>query len=99
MPVTTDTVFQIGSISKVFTATLVMQLVDEGLLSLDTPIAKYLPEFHVADDKTRRAVTARHFLSHSSGIDGDFFPDTGRDDDAIARLVDMSALLPGHQGV
>jgi len=94
VPVTTDTVFQIGSITKVFTATLVMQLVDDGLLSLDTPIIEYLPEFRVADPITRRAVTARHLLSHTSGIDGDFFPDAGRGDDSIARLVEMSTLLP-----
>jgi len=94
VPVTTDTVFQIGSITKVFTATLVMQLVDDGLLSLDTPIIEYLPEFRVADPITRRTVTARHLLSHTSGIDGDFFPDAGRGDDSIARLVAMSTLLP-----
>jgi CubicO group peptidase (beta-lactamase class C family) len=92
--VTTDAVFQIGSISKVFTATLVMQLVDDGLLDLDRPIVDYLPEFRVADVATRRTVTARHLLCHASGIDGDFFPDAGRGEDAIARFVDMCAMLP-----
>lgn len=94
VPVTTDAVFQIGSITKIFTTTLVMQLVDDGLLSLDTPIIEYLPEFQVADAATRRKVTARHLLSHTSGIDGDFFPDSGRGDDSIARLLQMSAMLP-----
>jgi CubicO group peptidase (beta-lactamase class C family) len=94
VPATTDTVFQIGSITKVFTATLIMQLVDDGLLSLDTPILEYLPEFQIADQATRRAVTARHLLSHTSGIDGDFFVDSGRGDDAIARLIPMMTLLP-----
>jgi len=94
VPVTTDTVFQIGSITKVFTATLIMQLVDDGLLSLDTPIVEYLPEFQIADAVTRRGVTARHLLSHTSGIDGDFFVDSGRGDDAIARLMPMMTLLP-----
>jgi CubicO group peptidase (beta-lactamase class C family) len=54
-PVTTDSLFQIGSITKVWTVTLVMQLVDEGLLDLDEPIVTYLPEFRVADPE----VTAR----------------------------------------
>lgn len=94
VPVTTDAVFQIGSITKVFTATLIMQLVDDGLLSLDTPIIEYLPEFQIADAKTRRKVTARHLLSHTSGIDGDFFVDSGRGDDSIARLMPMMTLLP-----
>lgn len=94
VPVTPDAVFQIGSITKVFTATLIMQLVDDGLLSLDTPIVEYLPEFQIADPVTRRDVTARHLLSHTSGIDGDFFVDSGRGDDAIERLMPMMTLLP-----
>ena len=47
---TPDSVFQIGSITKVWTATLVMQLVDDGLLDLDAPIRRYLPEFRLADE-------------------------------------------------
>jgi CubicO group peptidase (beta-lactamase class C family) len=94
VPVTPDAVFQIGSITKVFTATLIMQLVDDGLLSLDTPIVDYLPEFQIADPVTRRGVTARHLLTHTSGIDGDFFVDSGRGDDAIERLMPMMTLLP-----
>lgn len=84
---TADTVFQIGSISKVFTATLVLQLVDDGLLDLDEPVVRYLPGFRVADEVLSRRVTARHLLSHTSGIDGDFFLDTGRGDDAVERYV------------
>ena len=71
VPTTTDSVFQIGSISKVFTATLIMQLVDEGLLDLDAPIVDYLPNFRVADLDISRKVSCRHFLTHTSGIDGD----------------------------
>src|SRR5215510_11981351 len=47
---TVDSVFQIGSITKVWTATLVMQLVDEGLVELDAPVRRYLPDFGLADD-------------------------------------------------
>ena len=43
---TTDTVFQIGSITKTFTASMIMQLRDESLLDLDDPIVKYLPDSH-----------------------------------------------------
>src|SRR5439155_14705543 len=85
--VTTDTLFQIGSISKVFTTTLVMQLVDEGLVELDAPVKKSLPEFRVADDKATERVTVRQLLDHTSGIDGDFFEDTGRGDDCVERYV------------
>ncbi|MGI3784025.1 MAG: serine hydrolase domain-containing protein, partial [Janthinobacterium lividum] len=47
--VTPDALFQIQSITKIFTATLVMQLVDDGLVELDQPVRAYLPEFHTAD--------------------------------------------------
>jgi CubicO group peptidase (beta-lactamase class C family) len=96
-PATTDSVFQIGSITKVWTATLVMQLVDEGLVDLDVPLTTYLPDFRVLDEQTTSAVTARHLLNHTSGISGDFFPDTGRGDDCVARYVaEMSDLGSNH---
>src|SRR5437764_5255618 len=75
--VTSDTLFQIGSITKVFTTTLVMQLVDEGRVDLDAPVKTYLPEFRVADDDATESVTDRQLLDHNSGIDGDFFENTG----------------------
>ncbi|GLY42894.1 hypothetical protein Amsp01_089170 [Amycolatopsis sp. NBRC 101858] len=96
-PVTADSVFQIGSITKVWTATLAMQLVDEGLLDLDTPIVHYLKDFRVADEEITASVTAAHLLDHTSGISGDFFPDTGRGDDCLERYVrEMSGLPASH---
>lgn len=81
-------VFQIGSITKVWTATVVMGLVDEGLLSLDTPVVEVLPEFGLADPEHAERITVRHLLNHTSGIDGDLFTDTGRGDDALERYVE-----------
>ena len=86
-PVTPEALFQIGSISKVWTATLAMQLVDEGLLDLDTPIVKVLPDLELADPEVTGSVTARHLLTHTSGIDGDVFTDTGRGDDCLEKYV------------
>ncbi|HEY2700177.1 MAG TPA: serine hydrolase [Pseudonocardiaceae bacterium] len=80
---TTDSLFQIGSISKVWTTTMLMQLVDEGELDLDAPVTDVLPELRLADPKT----TAWHLVTHTSGVDGDVFTDTGRGDDAIERYV------------
>jgi CubicO group peptidase (beta-lactamase class C family) len=91
---TTASVFQLGSIAKVYTATLVMQLVDAGRLDLDEPVVELLDEFHLADPAAARQVTPRHLLTHSSGIEGDHFVDTGRGDDAIARYVATCAELP-----
>ena len=84
---TTDSVFQIGSITKVWTATVVMQLVDEGLLDLDAPVAEVLPELRLADPDVDQEVTIRHLLTHTSGIDGDVFTDTGRGDDCLEKYV------------
>jgi len=91
---TADSLFQIGSITKVWTATLVMQLVDEGRIELDAPVRSYLPGFRVADEALSELVTIRHLLSHTSGIDGDHFADTGRGDDCLERYVESCAGLP-----
>ncbi|MFF0698039.1 serine hydrolase [Streptomyces tendae] len=84
---TPDSLFQIGSITKVWTATLAMQLVDEGTLDLDAPIADVLPKLRLADPRVAQQVTMRHLLTHTSGIDGDVFTDTGRGDDCLERFV------------
>jgi dipeptidyl aminopeptidase/acylaminoacyl peptidase/CubicO group peptidase (beta-lactamase class C family) len=89
--VTTDSLFQIGSMTKVWTATLALQLVDEGLLDLDAPIAVVLPELALRDPDVAKQVTMRHLLSHTSGIDGDVFTDTGRGDDCLEKYVDLLA--------
>jgi dipeptidyl aminopeptidase/acylaminoacyl peptidase/CubicO group peptidase (beta-lactamase class C family) len=86
---TEESLFQIGSISKVWTATVAMQLVDEGLLQLDTPISEVLPELRLADPDVTKTVTLRHLLTHTSGIDGDVFTDTGRGDDCLEKYVDL----------
>ncbi|MGW7538964.1 serine hydrolase [Amycolatopsis sp. NPDC054798] len=87
--VTEDSLFQIGSISKVWTSTVVMQLVDEGLLDLDAPIVDVLPELRLFDPDVAKRVTMRHLLTHTSGIDGDIFTDTGRGDDCVEKFVDL----------
>ncbi|SDT48532.1 LpqB family beta-propeller domain-containing protein [Jiangella sp. DSM 45060] len=92
--VTTDTLFQIGSITKVWTATVVMALADAGKLDLDEPVVTYLPELKLADDDATARVTMRHLLTHTSGIDGDFFLDTGRGDDCLEKYVAALAGLP-----
>lgn len=82
-----SSVFEIGSITKTFTATLVMQLVDEGLVSLDAPVQQVLPEFALADPDMAARVTVRHLLTHSPGFDGDDFTSTGDDEDSLRRYV------------
>jgi dipeptidyl aminopeptidase/acylaminoacyl peptidase/CubicO group peptidase (beta-lactamase class C family) len=88
---TADSVFQIGSMTKVWTATLVMQLVDEGKLDLDAPIVEVMPELRLADPDVNQKVTMRHLLTHTSGIDGDVFTDTGRGDDCLEKYAALLA--------
>ena len=64
VPVTTDTVFEIGSITKQITAAAVMLLVEEGKLGLDDPVAKHLP----GTPEGWAQITVRHLLTHTSGL-------------------------------
>ena len=94
LPVDTDTLFQIGSISKTFTTAAAMRLVDDGTLDLDRPVRTYLPQFRLASEDAARVLTPRHLMTHTGGFVGDYFPDTGRGDDALARYV---ASLAGQE--
>ncbi|AWS46180.1 serine hydrolase [Streptosporangium sp. 'caverna'] len=84
---TPDSIFQVGSTTKVWTAALIMQLVEEGLVELDRPVRDYLPEFVVADG-SEQVITVRHLLTHTGGFVGDLFEDTGRGDDCLGRYVE-----------
>jgi CubicO group peptidase (beta-lactamase class C family) len=94
LPVNEKTLFQIGSTTKTFTASAVMRLVEAGTLALDEPIRTYLPDFTMRDPEVTARLTMRHLLTHTGGWDGDFFPDTGNGDDALARYVKLMADLP-----
>jgi CubicO group peptidase (beta-lactamase class C family) len=86
-PLTENALFLIGSISKVYTATLVMRLCEIDVLDLDTPVVTYLPELELASSAARDEITLRHLLSHSAGFEGDRFIDYGRGDDALAKAI------------
>jgi CubicO group peptidase (beta-lactamase class C family) len=74
-PVTNETVFEAASLSKPVFSYLIMRLVDQGVIALDTAVARYLPDFRPADPRIGR-VTARQILSHAAG-----FPPWERDPD------------------
>jgi D-alanyl-D-alanine carboxypeptidase len=65
-PVTSDHLFEIGSISKSFTAIAILQLCDEGQVDLHAPVRSYLPWFRVPSDY--ESITLHHLLSHTAGI-------------------------------
>ncbi|MBW7885282.1 MAG: serine hydrolase, partial [Caldilineaceae bacterium] len=62
------TVFRVGSVSKLFTATAIMQLAEQGLLELQDPVNSYLESFQVDEDPTR-PITIAHLLTHTAGFD------------------------------
>lgn len=68
-PITEDVVFRVGSITKVFTATAIMQLWEQGLVDLDAAANEYLRSFRLVPVKpTLRPATVRHLLTHTAGV-------------------------------
>jgi D-alanyl-D-alanine carboxypeptidase len=80
MPLTTDTLFSIGSISKTFVAALIGRLAMDGALGLDDPLSKYVPDFPNAAN-----ITIRQLLDHTSGIDDVFDPNGSLQTAILAR--------------
>jgi CubicO group peptidase (beta-lactamase class C family) len=97
LPVTPDTLFQTGSISKTFTGTLLMMLVERGKVDLDAPVRKYIKDFKLQDEEVARKVTVLHLLTHMGGWVGDYFNDFGNGDDALDKMVKDIAKLPQVQ--
>lgn len=97
LPVTGDTLFQVGSITKTVTSAAVMLLVEERRLSLDDPLAKHLPDLATLIGADLEAVTLEQILSHQSGVDGDHLLVT-RETDDLAVLADARRLFPPGTG-
>ena len=97
LPVTADTLFQTGSISKTFTGTLIMMLVERGRVDLDSPVKKYIKDFKVRDKTVSGKVTVRQLLTHMGGWVGDYFNNFGDGDDSLEKMVKDIARLPQVQ--
>jgi CubicO group peptidase (beta-lactamase class C family)/glyoxylase-like metal-dependent hydrolase (beta-lactamase superfamily II) len=91
----TDAIFWIASMSKPILAVLLMMLQDEGLLNVDDPVEKYLPEFKglkTTDGKPAQ-VTIRHLLTHTSGM-GEITPDQAREAKTLASVIPLYVAKP-----
>lgn len=84
---TSDTVYSVGSVSKMFTTVAVMQLVEQGKINLDEPITTYLPEFKMADERYK-LITTRMLLNHSSGLMGSTYSNNMLYEDNDTRAHD-----------
>jgi CubicO group peptidase (beta-lactamase class C family) len=97
LPVTADTLFQTGSITKTFTGTLMMQLAEQGKVDLDAPAKRYIKDLKLHDKNVEKKVIVRQLLTHMGGWVGDYFNDFGNGDEALDRMVKDIAKLPQVQ--
>ena len=97
LPVTPDTLFQVGSISKTFTGTLLMMLAEQGKVYLDSPVYNYITDFTLSDESVAKKVTIRNLLTHTGGWVGDYFNDFGPGPEALDKMVKDIARLPQIQ--
>lgn len=68
IPATAETVYRVGSVSKLFTDVAVMQLVEAGKLNLDAPVTDYVPDFKPAAKPDHKPITLRMLMAHRSGL-------------------------------
>lgn len=92
LPVTPETLFEIGSTSKAFTAMAAVISVDDGKLSLDDPPKKYLTYFKLRDPETDAAVTIRDLLSHRTGLKA-HDDDLWLNDEKLSREAVIKAIM------
>lgn len=89
--ITPQTPFQIASVTKSFTSLVVLQLADEGRLSIDDPVVRHIPYFQTSNPEVSNAITIRHLMNHRSGLsmlDGNRYQRTTyRGADATERAV------------
>jgi CubicO group peptidase (beta-lactamase class C family) len=102
LPMTTETLVQIGSTTKVLNAVLVLRLAELGLLQLETPVRELVPGFRLADEEATETLTLWHLLSMSSGLDNGPYAEYGFDDgcvrDYAAGLAEVPQLFPPGAG-
>jgi CubicO group peptidase (beta-lactamase class C family)/D-alanyl-D-alanine dipeptidase len=97
LPASATTVYRVGSVSKLLTGLGVMQLVEQGRVSLDTPITKYLPDF-TPHNPFGASVTLRELLAHRSGLPleppvGSYFDSSGASLEATVASLSSAALV------
>jgi len=94
-PVTPHTIFDLASCSKSFTALAVLLLENEGMIDLDAPLVRYLPEFRLTEPAVSSQITVRQLLDQTSGIPGTFAEPLAfhNGPDAMQKLVDSMARI------
>ncbi|MGI5523707.1 serine hydrolase domain-containing protein [Micromonospora sp. CA-259024] len=98
VPVDRDTLFALASVTKTYTASVLMCLVAQGRVDLHAPVRRYVPELALADERVAAEITVLQLLNHTSGLDWSVIVETGEGDDAlagyVARLADLKLITP-----
>lgn len=87
LPVDRDTLFVLGSVTKTYTATAIMRLVETGRVELEAPVRRYVPELRLPDEGAAAQITILNLLNHTAGLDTRMVFDSGDGDDALAGEV------------
>ena len=97
-PITTETLFQIGSVTKGMSATLMARLISEGVLNFEDKITQHFPNFKYCDEEHTKNLTIKDVLSHRSGLPayaGDVDIQAGKYfQDVLPTLVDLKPIAP-----
>jgi CubicO group peptidase (beta-lactamase class C family) len=91
LPATSETIYRLGSVSKLFTSTAVMQLAEQGKLDIDKPVETYLPEFSIKSRFTDvHAITPRNIMTHHSGLPRDYLKgEWTKNPESFTRIIDL----------
>jgi len=87
-PMRDDTGFLFGSVTKIMTTTLALQQVERGVIDLDERVIEYLPEFALTTPSAAERIRVRNLLTHTNGIDADFFCPDASGRGAVRRYVE-----------
>lgn len=93
LPVDEKTLFPVASVSKTYTATLLMRLAEEGRVDLAAPVRTYVPELRLADERAAAEITVAQLLNHTAGLDWNLI-DAGEDAETLPGFVAKLAGLP-----
>lgn len=93
LPVDQDTLYVLGSLTKTYTATALMRLVADGIVELNAPVRRYVPELRLADAQAAAEMVVLNLLNHTAGLDWGLIVDTGEGADALATYVAKMAEL------
>ncbi|MGW3205139.1 serine hydrolase domain-containing protein [Streptomyces sp. NPDC001135] len=93
LPIDEHTLFHLASVSKSFTATALMRLVEQGTVDLDAPVRRYVPDLRLADEDTSARITVLNLLNHTAGLDWNLI-DADEGDGSLAAFVGQLDRLP-----